>query len=168
MKKPKTIRTLQSNLYTLKSKEEEKQIRKALQIEKAILSFLPKKRRGFFKIGSKVVVLNSNKLEKEPIKTGFIDSFQLDKCGLTIAVRLPPFTSYHVLFYNANEVYHSIKDLAEHNKKYLYDRLEEYCRLLKDENYIIPMNVKPIYQRISKQITNILMKCKLPIPFSCI
>ena len=169
MKKPKSIRTLFENQqFYLGNEQQEKQIKKAIRIEKAILSFLPKKRRGFFQIGSKVVVLNlNNSLDKEVFKIGFIHAFELNQYGFRVEVLLPPYKSLYISTFEINKVYHSIKDLAQHNRVYLIERVKEYERIFREDNDTLPNQTKQTYKKIESQIIHVLRKSNLGESLYC-
>lgn len=126
-------------------------------LERAILRFMPKKKRGFMKIDSVAFVENDNLFYSMPFIRCYIKEYRITKNGLETSVLLYN-RKNNIIFCIENEdkIYHSIMEFAE--KHY-----QEICQQIKDiqqqfANNIIPINIKATAELTVKRLLNIKRK----------
>ena len=126
-------------------------------LQRMILKFMPKQKRGFMKFDSVAFVENDNPFYSMPFIRCYIKEYRITKNGLETSVLLYN-RKNNIIFCIENEdkIYHSIMEFAE--KHY-----QEICQQIKDiqqqfANNIISTNIKATAELTVKRLLNIKRK----------
>lgn len=128
-------------------------------LQRAILKFMPKKKRGFMRIESSCVVPSGLGENYLPYKKAVIKGYEItNEFGLVVILKIP-FESAFVFKVKVEHVYHSIIDYIKSNYSNVFDQKAKLYCALKCGKFKTEKDKKKT-ELVYRQLSNIMKKIK--------